>query len=236
MIGITCDVDWAPESVIEYTLDLFESNKICCTLFATHKSQVLDNCNRNYFEIGLHPNFNFLLNNKSDKSFTEIIDDLKILYPEAMGIRSHCLTQNTIMTEAIAKRGFSYESNDLVPFGKNLPGIKLWNNLVRIPIIWEDDLHWRYNKGFENHGIDMNEQGVKIFNFHPIHIFLNTPTAAFYNGVKEHYQNPDALNKLVNKEIPGTRDLLLSLFNEIKERNLDPLKMSAIAEGILNSN
>ena len=50
-IIFTCDIDWASEAVINDSLGLFEENNIKCTLFATHKSKVIDLCNRKLFEI-----------------------------------------------------------------------------------------------------------------------------------------------------------------------------------------
>jgi hypothetical protein len=38
-------------------------------------------------------------------------------------------------------------------------------------------------------------QGLKVFNFHPIHIFENTHSQAHYREIKQHYQNPAELEK-----------------------------------------
>jgi hypothetical protein len=58
MIIFTCDIDWAPEEVIEDTLSLFEENDVKCTLFETHSSSVINSCSQTLFEIAIHPNFN----------------------------------------------------------------------------------------------------------------------------------------------------------------------------------
>ena len=50
-IIFTCDIDWANENVISYTLNLFKENNIKCTLFATHESKSIRLCDKNLFEI-----------------------------------------------------------------------------------------------------------------------------------------------------------------------------------------
>ena len=38
----TSDIDWAPEAVIEDTIELFNKYGVKCTFFCTHKSAVID--------------------------------------------------------------------------------------------------------------------------------------------------------------------------------------------------
>ena len=59
IFAFTLDIDWATEEVIYETVNLFSKNKIKCTLFCTHKSDVLSNIDKKLFEIALHPNYNF---------------------------------------------------------------------------------------------------------------------------------------------------------------------------------
>ena len=47
MLAFTSDIDWAPEEVIADMLQLFEMHNVKCTLFCTHKSKVIEECNRN---------------------------------------------------------------------------------------------------------------------------------------------------------------------------------------------
>ena len=138
MICFTIDVDWASEEVIEDTLLLFENYNVCCTLFATHKSKVLDTCNRNLFEIGLHPNFNPLLQGKGG-NVNDVLKKLKEMYPEAIGARSHSLTQSGYILSQYKEVGIEYEVNHFLPYHQNIKPFMLWNGLLRIPFNWEDD-------------------------------------------------------------------------------------------------
>ena len=79
MISFSIDVDWVNDFVLEDTLKLFEENEIKCTIFTTHKTTVLSSLNSDLFEIGLHPNFNKLLNRDAKKSAKKLLHELKII-------------------------------------------------------------------------------------------------------------------------------------------------------------
>ncbi|MDE0471056.1 MAG: hypothetical protein OXH57_03875 [Ekhidna sp.] len=64
-IGLSFDVDWDPEAMIEDTLNLLKRYpNVNATFFATHKSKALQKAG---YEIGIHPNFKPLLMCESDK-------------------------------------------------------------------------------------------------------------------------------------------------------------------------
>lgn len=65
-IAITI-VDWAHEEVQEDTLQLLADRGVKATLFATHASPQLRYCRGDrQFELGIHPNFNPLLDVSAD--------------------------------------------------------------------------------------------------------------------------------------------------------------------------
>ena len=85
MIHFTVDIDWVPEEVIQDTLDLFNEYDTPCTLFATHKSEALLGCDTDKFEIGLHPNFNPLVQGRGGNP-DKILDDLIEVYSQALSL------------------------------------------------------------------------------------------------------------------------------------------------------
>ena len=88
-------------------------------------------------------------------------------------MRAHSGTQSTTLSELYASKGMKYESNAISPYCSNLKPFKLWNGLYRIPFNWEDDVHYLYGHSFKNSKINLSNKYL-IFNFHPIHVFLNT--------------------------------------------------------------
>tara|TARA_B110001452_G_C15238747_1_gene428916 strand:- start:1255 stop:1950 length:696 start_codon:yes stop_codon:yes gene_type:complete len=226
MIAITSDIDWAPEPVIIEMLEIFEKYNTKCTLFVTHESKAINQCNRDLFEIAIHPNFNDKLFDNSLEKPEETIDKLMGLYPEAKGVRSHSMTQSTLLLDLFSKKKLIYESNTFIPYSKNLEPIKLWNGLIRIPYNWEDDMHWLYNKSFDFDILKgYKNESMIILDFHPIHVFLNTDSQATYERAKPFYQNSDKLIGFKNKKKPGVRDFLIRTLKEIEKREISNYKL-----------
>lgn len=234
MICFTIDIDWAPEEVIRDTLSLFEKYNVCCTAFATHKSKVLDECNRQLFEIGLHPNFNPVLQGQGG-SVDEVMGKMKEMYPEAVGARSHSLTQSGYILTRYKHFGIEYEANHFLPYHQNVRPFVLWNGLFRIPFNWEDDYHFALGHSFNNSLIKLDDAGLNIFNFHPIHIYLNSENNDRFLKIKHDQSNMELLNTLRNKgEVEGTRDILISLLEYVSGNELASKTMKQIYyEGVL---
>lgn len=236
-IAITADIDWAPEPVIEHMVTLFESRKMKCTFFCTHFSEVLLGANKELFELAIHPNFNPLIEGQNGSS-VEIIDNLMSIYPDAKGVRSHCMLQSTKILNQFAEIGLLYESNHFLPYHTNVSAFLLWNGMIRLPYIWEDDIHWSYGYNFNSLGVDLNDHGLKIFDFHPIHIYLNTTNGDHYLRAKIFYQNPTELQKFRNDgmQVKGAKDVLMKLFQEIEDNRLETFKLTEIVSEIKNIN
>lgn len=236
MIVFTSDIDWAPEEVIADTLNLFEVYGVKCTFFSTHHSLELAKSNKKLFETGIHPNFNPILSGSSDKRPEDILDELLDIHPEAQGIRSHSMMQSTNLLQLFADKKLLYDANHFLPYQPDIKPFKLWTGMVRIPYNWEDDVHWAYGYSFDECGMDINSDKLVIFDFHPIHIFLNTENKYRYNEAKKFYSDPKKLINYRNKDVIGTRDLLISLLTYCKQNRIETHKMIDVAIDFLKNN
>jgi hypothetical protein len=220
----TLDIDWAPEEIIADTLELFEHYGVKVTLFATHKSEQILNVNKNNVEVGIHPNFNKILFNGDSQKPEKILRELIEVYPDAIGVRSHSLTQSSGLVSLFKSVGLQYESNTLLPYCASIEPYMCWTGITRIPYNWEDDVHFSYGNEFSSDNLADNCE-YKIYDFHPIHIFLNTDIEETYINAKKHYENLPRLRELVNKTNFGTRNLLLKIISEIQIQNCETLFM-----------
>lgn len=228
MIAFTADVDWAPEEVIADTIGLFETYGVHCTFFATHRSETLLQCNRELFEIGLHPNFNPLFQGKGGNA-DGIMDELVAWYPESECVRSHSLTQSGWLLNKFKEKGMLYEVNHFLPYHHNLYPFTLWNGMVRIPFNWEDDYHFALGYSFDDSGIDLGDAGLKIFNFHPIHVFLNSENNDRYLRIKDEMHNiPKLKHERNTTGVKGTRDMLIALLAHVQKMNEPTYRMKDI--------
>jgi hypothetical protein len=213
-VFLTFDIDWAHDAVITDTIELLELVDASATWFLTHDTPVKERIRQNpKFELGIHPNFNFLLNGdeRNGRDSAEVIARLMELVPDARSVRSHSLTQSSGLIERFKEVGLTHESNQLVPHfsGIALAPYSLWNGMCSVPFLWEDDVHLAH--GLPGHMDDvLRHAGLRVLNFHPVHVFLNTESLARYENTRPLHQNPKELIKY-RYEGYGTRSRLLQL-------------------------
>ena len=230
-VFITFDIDWACDEVIRESLHLVESEGIRSTFFLTHVTEVFEGYeNSDQIELGAHPNFNNLLNGPPITSggVQQIVKDIKEVVPSAVSVRSHSLTQNTRLLDLFMSHGFTHDVNLLIPAqsGIELAPFRNWGGLIRVPYFWEEDVHCLFLEEGREHGWDpsrfLDSPGLKIFNFHPIHVFLNTEHLSRYDRSRALLKNPDALVAYKNPDpVKGTCHFLKALIAEAKKRNMD---------------
>ena len=213
-IYLTLDIDWVHDDILNETIDLIEEYEVKVTWFITHQTSVIERLSANpLFELGIHPNFNFLLDgdDRNGKNSREVVERILEIVPQAKSVRSHALTQNSGLMNLFSEFGLTHESNHFIPHQARMEfrPWKLWNGLCKVPIFWEDDLELMY--GLNNNITSLiNLKGLKVFNFHPIHIFLNSENIERYERAKSYNQKPIELGKLKNIDF-GIRNCLLKL-------------------------
>ena len=147
---LTFDVDWAHDDVLLDSADLINESGAAATWFVTHATPVLNDIRAlQSQELGLHPNFNPLLDGVSDNRLNseKIVKALLDIVPEAKSIRSHSMTQSSRLLDLFQSCGLTHEVNHFIPHhaGIELKPWILWNRLCKIPYFWEDDVHVLYD-------------------------------------------------------------------------------------------
>jgi hypothetical protein len=211
---LTFDLDWAHDEVIADTIELVEEAGVAATWFVTHDTPVLDRLRANpRFELGLHPNFNPLLNGDPAMGATaeEVIDRLLAVVPEARSVRSHSLVQGGRILELFRKKGLTHDCNVFIPeqSGASLRPWIDWFGMVRVPYFWEDDF-WCAAPRKAGLAELLARDGLHAFDFHPIHLYLNTEHLDRYEGARESWAAPE---RLIGHRCggAGTRSFLLDL-------------------------
>ena len=220
IIAITSDVDWAHDDVIKYMLSILDEYNIKITFFCTHEIKIKE---MNKHELAIHPNFT------KDKTDRETIQELMSLYPEAKGTRSHCLYRHSRLLEIYQEFGLEYESNYILP-NQIIKPFFLPNNVLELPIFFSDDFHFLESTDFNLNRLDLEREGLKIFNFHPIHVFLNTEQINTYENAKKYLHEPKKLIKYRNASKKGTCDLFRELCDYIKANNIHSYMLQEVNE------
>lgn len=184
---LTGDVDWASDHCIQSYIDHAAGHGIVPTLFVTHRSAVIERAAaEGRVHLGIHPNF---LPGSSHGATTEaVLDHVFDLVPDPVASRSHCFSDNSHIAHALAQRGIRVDSNICCHLQEGLPVLNHWNGVRRLPVFFEDDVHWvqggRWD--FAGYRAAFASPGLKILNFHPFIWALNAPDAAFYAAHRSH--------------------------------------------------
>ena len=133
----TSDIDWASESIIEYSHNVLSGNDLKLTYFVTHSSPFLKDLNeQNKVRLLIHPNF--LPDSSHGNSFTEVIDYCLNLVPNADGFRSHRYFEVNDIMDDLEKRGFRFVSNHCTRCETHIKPLIHRSGLLSIPIFLED--------------------------------------------------------------------------------------------------
>jgi hypothetical protein len=184
---LTSDLDWASESCIELFLGITDRYLVKPTLFVTHESPAARKAFREgRAELGIHPNF--LPDSSQGASLNSIIDYNLRLVPQPVAVRNHRYLDSAQIRSALRKHGLTIDSNVCRHLERDLRPMKLPGGLHRLPVFFEDDIHWSLGLdwNFDRYAADFYSAGLKILNFHPFFVALNIPNAEFYARHKQH--------------------------------------------------
>jgi hypothetical protein len=176
---LTLDLDWAPDAVVDDVAALLLERGIPATWFITHASPSVERLRDHpeLFELGIHPNF--LAGSTHGATPEEILDHCMRLVPEARSMRTHSLVQSTpLLAEAMARTPIVVDVSLFLPRARGLEPVEYrWgeSRLLRLPYFWEDDMEMTDDDPSPLLDADLFEApGLKVFDFHPVHVYLNT--------------------------------------------------------------
>ncbi|MDQ7062680.1 MAG: hypothetical protein Q9P90_00370 [candidate division KSB1 bacterium] len=230
----TTDLDWAPEWAIQELLDIFYGHDVPITAFITHSSEAIKKAStiwNDRLDIGLHPNF--LPGSSHGTTLQEQIDNCQKFWPSARSYRAHCFFDVAQVSEEFVKRGFLYDSNLCLFLQPFCVPLQHWSGLIRFPVFWEDDVH--YKKGYEFKISLIKRQlfspGLKVFNFHPFNLALNVPNLEYYEKSKflYHTNELEAVEKYAYKG-EGEKTFLLTMLELLQSSNHTILNLRQLFE------
>ncbi len=225
--ALTIDVDWAPECAINYVIDLLVERQVKCTWFITHDSPSLKRLRKHseLFELGIHPNFQ--KHSTHGNSIKNVLEHCMKLVPEAISMRTHGLfTSSNIFGQVIQYTPIKFDISTFLPGTPYLrPCYLEWSGggLWKIPYFWEDDFEFsRKNPCWDFQTHLTGKPGLAIFNFHPIHIFLNTKSLYQYECNKTIFLGINDIKAQRffknNKHETGTKTLFLKIIKQISNK------------------
>jgi hypothetical protein len=141
-------------------------------------------------------------------------------------MRTHGLFQSTpLLAQVLSETGIKVDASLYLPHARNVHPIEYeWGqkSLLRVPHFWEDDFEMeRSAPRWDLKSLVNENEGLKVFDFHPIHIYLNSSTTENYLHLK---QSAATLSQVTQKQASafvqtgtGTRTLFTELTNHLSQ-------------------
>ena len=242
VICLTFDLDWAGEDAIKFTYDILEKFGFPSTFFITHHSEfIMDKIKMKEIDAGVHPNF--LKNSSHGHNLKDVVDYCTKLLPDANSFRCHKYFDNNDITEVLYNNGYKYDSN----LCTNLECIDPFvhrSGLIRFPIYFEDGAYLLHGNTLDFKEIQpcfFKKPGLYVFNFHPMHMIINSPTFSYMRKIKNEISNKTWSN-LTKKELEnlsfkdnGIGSFTLDLFKHIKKEGFLIITMEEAYQSIKSS-
>ena len=225
-MALTLDVDWAPDFMIDFAAQILVEHGVRATWFITHESPALQRLRAqpDLFELGIHPNF-FPGSSHGDSPGAVLRHCLKLV-PEAVSLRTHGLLQSTaLLAQVMRETNIESDASLYLPRAANLRPIDYqWGkkSILRVPHFWEDDFEmertapcWRLAP------LLAETAGLRVFDFHPIHIYLNSSTTDAYQQLKQKAANLAEVTEdqaaAVAQTGTGTQSLFVELTKHLSQ-------------------
>jgi hypothetical protein len=233
--AITFDIDWAPDCAIDFTAALLEERGVKSTWFVTHLSPAVERLRArpDLFELGIHPNF--MPGSSHGTEPEEVLRTCMSFVPDAVSVRTHGLLQSgNLFDSVMSSTPISCDVSLFLPLSLRVDVVKyerFGQVLWRIPYVWEDDyvmeaspVDARSDDVFS--GFDetlAKAHGVQVFNFHPIHVFLNSNSMDKYGDMKRAHSHLASLTwadavPFFEESRAGIKTAMLDLASAIARR------------------
>lgn len=186
---LTFDTDWAPDFMIDYVATELLRHAIPATWFVTHCSPAIERLREHVdlFELGIHPNF---APGSSHGSTPEaVLDHCFSIVPEAVSVRMHGLMQSGALLAALLRsERLAYDASLFTPYAWRVEptGFRFeGRELIRVPYIWSDNYEWQRAEAQWDPKLQLEGgEGLRVFGFHPAHVYLNSSNEDAYNALK----------------------------------------------------
>lgn len=230
---LTLDVDWAPDFVIESVAAELRSRRVRATWFVTHRSPALEALRDegDLFELGIHPNFR--LSSTQGAEADAVVANLLAIVPEAVSVRSHGLVQSGDLIGMLATRTpLERDASTFLPELPHLRPVTQWRSgvpFVRVPFFWADDHEMQKPDPVWTLTRFLKVPGLKVFDFHPLLVYLNLAGIGPYEDLKRECENLTRADRALVDRYRQAGEGAGSLFRDLVE-HLERAGSTVLAE------
>ncbi len=150
-------------------------------------------------------------------------------------MRTHSLFQSSLLlSEVLDSTPIEVDVSLCLPRHKNLSAVFFYRggkSLLRIPYYWEDDVEMESPEPRWHLTDECDPPGLRVFDFHPIHVYCNSPSLAAYSRLKRTVGLSNLTASTAGNNIhpgEGTQTFFRQLINMLRERG-DSVRITDIA-------
>src|SRR5262249_5249495 len=118
----------------------------------------------------------------------EVVAHCAALVPGARAVRTHCLLQSTpLHDELIAGSDVELDLSLFLPHARDVEPVVQWSpagRLLRLPYVWQDNMEMYSPTPQWSIDAVLDAPGLRIFDFHPVHVWLNSASFDPYERLK----------------------------------------------------
>lgn len=164
------------------------------------------------------------------------LERMRRLFPQAQGWRAHSCVFSHLLAEWLSANGYRYAStND--QFGqRGIQPVRHPWGVWHLPIFYMDNMDFSSSHFWSGQAdgpfsekfieIAMHDDGVYVFDFHPVHLLLNTPNRDRYFAMRDRFKGGESL-KSVAYDGFGTRSFYDALCAAMRKRGVKSLGAAA---------
>jgi hypothetical protein len=228
VLAFTMDTDWTSQAGLDYVIEKLVDPRLALTVFCTGRYPVLES--RPLTEIALHYNV-------EKGGFEAAYRAIAAEFPQARGARGHSLAVSERLRALYREYGTRYDSSYIMYERQGIVPFLVGRNVWEFPLYFMDMFFLEFHEGDFTRaptGAQLAGPGLKVLDFHPVHLILNTPSLAYYQECKRHYFD---LAGLLAHRYPGRG--IATLFSELQDyvlsRSLPQTTLLELAEKLSRS-
>jgi polysaccharide deactylase WbmS-like protein len=196
LICISFDTDHVDDRRMEEFLSDFRIPGVA-TFFCTQRYEALDG---GPHELCPHP----VLEPETD--WSEVLDRKQREFPDARGVRPHSCVNTNMLSIDYHRRGFEWVSARELPGQSGIaPYREAWG-VWHVPLYYMDTMDFSFGDYWPDDGggpfgrelleTTTREPGLYVFDFHPIHLMLNSTSAREYLSRRDRFKAGEPIEEI----------------------------------------
>lgn len=165
----------------------------------------------------------------------EVLDRARETFPDARGLRPHSCVYSNLLALDLSRRGYRYLScHDQFGSSRVAARREAWGRIWHLPIYYMESIdlafmrHWpdANHKVFAPELLEtaVNDDGLYVFDFHPIHLLLNSTSVEAYLSRRDAFMTGVPIAQ-IRCEGYGVRSYYDDLVKRMQARGLASTRM-----------